>query len=144
MRNWKTILETDHPNLTENNHIQNLINLQDIISIYRAQEGIQGHTLKETLDFPVNGGKSEAIYSSKGNPFQYAIHVSSDGSMYWENIEDFLIRRQALNGRKLVMYKTGYIDGLYHHLGKVAGRGMLSASAFPGYKLWMEITTSEA
>jgi hypothetical protein len=59
--------------------------------------------------------------------------------MYWEMLEDYLYRRQTLKNQKIIGYKTGYIDGVYHHLGPKA-RGVASASSIPGYKLWMELT----
>jgi hypothetical protein len=137
MKNWKTILLTDYPNLSDTNHIINLRDKQELAKIYNAVMGKSGPTLKFTKEFKVSGNPT-ALYSERGDLFKYAVHVSSAQDMYWELVEDYLLRRQTLSGLNILEYNTGYINGTVSPYG--SHKGFQSASMIPGYVMWMEIT----
>jgi len=137
---WKTILASDYQSLTDENHIFHVKDLESIAAIYGATVGAQiGPTLDYTQEHMIDGGPSKSLWSEKGLPFQYAIHVSPEGDIYWEMIEDYLVRRKALSGQRILAYDTGFINGRAHPFGPHA-KGMSSAAMIPGYKLWIKLS----
>lgn len=118
-----TLEEAKKYELTPENHIQNKQKLET----FEYKKGIEG----------IFTGWSSQVFNENGQ--ELLIIIDNDG--YWQPYIEylFILQNVPINCK----YNFGYINGTHHNLSPLIKKGLVSASPYIGYTLWIEYENEE-